>query len=120
MYVKGSLNVAAQTLTERSTLLKPPRATLRAPLPVLGPDVRYYLIPNSNRLFVAGNVLGMYFFGYGNLSRLSGRSGLSLNQYLSLQGGYQLSSRVQIKSKTDRMGLDLTQRGAIAGLEISF
>jgi hypothetical protein len=39
---------------------------LRAPLPVVGPDVRFYLLPNSSRLFVTGNLLGMYFLGYGN------------------------------------------------------
>jgi len=40
--------------------------------------------------------------------------------HLNLQGGYQLSSRLSIKSKDNRIGLDLTQRGAVAGLEFSF
>lgn len=120
LYIRGSLNVAAQTLNGSFHSAQTSSATLRAPLPVLGPDFRYYLIPNSNRLFVAGNVLGMYFFGYGSFVSSYGTIGVSLNRYLSLQGGYQVSSRLEIKSKTDRIGLNLTQRGAVAGLEVSF
>jgi hypothetical protein len=90
MYVKGSLNAAAQTLNGTFHTAQTSSATVRAPLPVLGPDVRYYLIPNSNRLFVAGDVLGMYLFGYGNFVSSYGTLGLSLNRYLNLQGGYQL------------------------------
>jgi hypothetical protein len=85
MYAKGSLNAAAQTLNGTLHTAQASSATLRAPLPVLGPDVRYYLIPNSNRLFVAGDVLGMYFFGYGNFVSSFGTLGLSLNKYLNLQ-----------------------------------
>jgi hypothetical protein len=120
MYIRGSLKVAAQTLNGNLFSAQASSATLRAPLPVLGPDFRYYVIPNSNRLFVAGNVLGMYFFGYGNFVSSYGTVGVSLNKYLSLQGGYQVSSRLEVKSKTDRIGLNLTQRGAIAGLQVSF
>jgi hypothetical protein len=120
VYIKGSLSVAAQTLNGTSFSAQASSATLRAPLPVFGPDFRYYLIPNSNRLFVAGNLLGMYFFGYGNFISSYGTVGVSLNKYLSLQGGYQLSSRLNIKAKTDRIGLNLTQRGAMAGLQFSF
>jgi hypothetical protein len=120
MYIKGSLRSAAQTLNGTFRTAQASSATLRAPLPVLGPDVRYYLIPNSNRLFVAGNVLGMYFFGYGNFVSSYGTLGLSVNKYLNFQGGYQLSSRLVLRQRTDQIGLDLTQRGAIAGVEVSF
>ena len=120
MYINGSLKVAAQTLNGTLHTAQASSATLRAPLPVFGPDFRYYLIPNSNRLFVAGNVLGMYFFGYGKFVSSYGTLGISVNRHLNLQGGYRLSSNLTIKSKTDRIGLDLTQRGAIAGLEVSF
>ena len=119
-YIKGSLKVAAQTLNGVPHLAQASSSTLRAPLPVAGPDFRYYLIPNSSRLFVAGNLLGMYFFGYGNFISSYGTLGLTLNKHLNLQGGYQVSSRLDIKSKTDRIGLNLTQRGAVAGLEVSF
>jgi hypothetical protein len=39
--------------------------SLVAPIPVAGPQFRYYLT-NSPRPFVEGQVYGMYFFGYGN------------------------------------------------------
>ena len=118
-YLKGSLEAAAQTVNGTPHVAQASSSTLRAPLPVAGPDFRYYLT-DSGRLFVAGNLLGMYFFGYGNFISSYGVLGLRLNRYLSLQGGYQLTSRTNINSKTDRIGLSLTQRGAIAGLEISF
>lgn len=118
-YIKGSLKTAAQIANGAPHFAEASSATLRAPLPVAGPDFRYYLT-NSNRFFVAGNLLGMYFFGYGNFISSFGTLGVSLNKHLNFQGGYQLSSRLNIKSKTDRIGLNLTQRGAIAGLEFSF
>jgi|SRR5581483_1046997 len=118
-YIRGSLSAAAQTLNGTTFFAQRASSTLRAPLPVAGPDFRYYLT-NSGRLFVNANLLGMYFFGYGNFISSYGTLGISLNKHLNLQGGYQLGSRFDIKSKADRIGLNLTQRGAIAGLEVSF
>jgi hypothetical protein len=120
MYIRGSWNAAAQTLNGTLHSPQSSSATIRAPLPVAGPDLRYYLIPNSRRLFVAGDVLGMYFFGYGNFISSYGTIGLSVNKHLNLQGGYQLGSRLTVKSTDDRIGVDLTQRGAVAGLQVSF
>lgn len=94
--------------------------SLRAPIPVAGPDVRFYLLPNSSRLFVTGNVLGMYLFGYGNFASTFDTFGVTLTKHLSARAGYQLGSRLQVNTKTDRFGLSLTQKGAIAGLEFSF
>jgi len=118
-YIKGSLKASAQTVNGTPHFAQASSSTLRAPLPVAGPDFRYYLIPNG-RLFVAGNVLGMYLFCYGNFISSYGTIGVALNKHLNLQGGYQLGSRLDIKSKTNRIGLNLTQRGAVAGLELSF
>lgn len=120
LYIKGSLKAAAQTLNGTQRFAQSSSSTVRAPLPVAGPEFRYYLIPNSNRLFVAGNLFGMYFFGYGNFISSYGTLGISLSKHLNLQGGYQLGSRFTLKSKTDRIGLELNQAGAIAGLEVSF
>jgi hypothetical protein len=121
-YIRGSLQAAAQTLNGTRHSFEASSDTLRAPLPVLGPEFRAYLIPNSNRLFVGGNLLGMYFFGYGNFISSYGTLGLSLNKHLNLQGGYQLGSRFDIKSdlKSSRIGVNLSQKGAVAGLEVSF
>lgn len=84
------------------------------------------VLSNAN-MFPAGNAYlwramywGMYFFGDGNFVSAYGTTGLSLNKYCNLQGGYQLSSRLVVKSTDSRIGLNLTQRGALAGLEASF
>jgi len=96
-------------------------ATLLAPIPVAGPEVRWYLT-NSPRVFVEGNVYGMYFFGYGNFVSSLGALGFTVNRHLTLNAGYQLGSRLVVhnSSSANRIGLELKQRGAIAGMEFSF
>lgn len=118
-YVRGSLTAQAQTLNGTTFAFQRASSTLRAPLPVAGPDMRYYFT-KSGRVFVNANVLGMYFFGYGNFISSVGTVGIVLNKHLNFQGGYQLGSRFDIKSSTSRIGLTLSQRGAMAGIEASF
>ena len=45
--------------------------SLVAPIPVAGPEFRWFLT-DSPRLFVRGQVYGMYFFGYGNYVSAAG------------------------------------------------
>ncbi len=97
------------------------RGSLLAPIPVAGPDFRIYLT-NSPRLFVEGNAYGMYLFGYGNFVSTTDTVGLTLNKHVSLNAGYQLGSRLVVNNSAsaNRLGLRLTQQGAIAGAEFSF
>lgn len=92
-----------------------------APIPVAGPDFRFYLT-NSPRLFVEGRVNGMYFFGYGNFVSTADGIGFAISKHLSLDAGYQLGSRLVVKNSpsNNRVGLRLTQSGAIVGIEASF
>jgi hypothetical protein len=90
-----------------------------APIPVAGPQYRLYLT-NSPRLFVAGDVYGMYFFGYGNYVSLEDSIGYAVNKHISLKAGYALASRLIVNAQTDRIGIHMTQKGATAGLEFSF
>jgi hypothetical protein len=92
-----------------------------APIPVAGPDFRFYLT-NSPRLFVEGQVNGMYFFGYGNFVSTADDIGLTITKHLSVNAGYQLGSRLVVKNdaNSNRIGLRLTQSGAIVGLQASF
>lgn len=90
-----------------------------APIPVAGPQYRVYLT-NSPRLFVEGDVYGMYFFGYGNYVSLADSIGYSVRKHVSLKAGYQLASRLIVNAQTDRIGIHMTQKGATAGLEFSF
>jgi hypothetical protein len=97
------------------------KKSLLAPIPVAGPQGRFYLT-NSPRLYVEGNLYGMYFFGYGNFVSTSDNVGVTLTKHLSVNAGYQLGSRlnVNVDSKKDRLGLSLTQKGPIVGAEVSF
>ena len=97
------------------------KKSLLAPIPVAGPQFRFYLT-NSPRVFVEGNLYGMYLFGYGNFISTTDNIGLTINKHLSLDAGYQLGSRlnVNVDTKNDRLGLNLTQKGPIVGLEVSF
>jgi hypothetical protein len=95
--------------------------SLVAPIPVLGPQYRFYLT-NSPRIFFDGNVYGMYFFGYGSFISTADTLGVTLNKHFNLQVGYQLGSRLKVTNddSTGRIGLRLTQQGAITGLQFSF
>jgi hypothetical protein len=93
--------------------------SLLAPLPVAGPEFRLYLT-NSPRLYVEGNVYGMYFFGYGNFISSAGDIGYTVSKHVSVNAGYTLGSRMDVKGTSSRIGLDLTQKGPVVGLEFSF
>jgi hypothetical protein len=83
--------------------------SLLAPIPVAGPDFRFYLT-NSPRLFVEGQVLGMYLFGYGNFVSTADDIGFSITKQLSVNAGYQLGSRLVVNNSAsaNRIGLRLT------------
>jgi len=93
--------------------------TLWAPIPVAGPEFRLYLT-NSPRVFIEGNVYGMYLFGYGNFVSSAGDLGFTLTKHITANAGYQLGTRLNVHGTPDRLGLDLTQKGPLAGLELSF
>jgi len=95
-------------------------ASLLAPIPVAGPEYRLYLT-NSPRLFIEGDVYGMYLFGYGNFVSTADTLGVTLNKYISVNAGYTLGSHLVVNNNsTTRIGVRLTQQGALAGLEFSF
>jgi len=94
--------------------------SLLAPIPVAGPQYRLYLT-NSSRLFLEGDVYGMYLFGYGNFVSAADTLGLTINKYMSVNAGYTLGSHLAVNdNSTTRIGVRLTQQGALAGLEFSF
>jgi hypothetical protein len=95
--------------------------SLVAPIPVAGPQYRFYLM-DSGRLFIEGNLYGMYLFGYGDFLSTADNLGVTINKHLSLNAGYALGSRfvVNNNSSSNRIGVHLVQQGALAGLEVSF
>ncbi len=95
-------------------------ASLLAPIPVAGPQWRLYLT-NSSRVFVEGNLYGMYLFGYGDFLSTIDTVGVTLQKHLSLNAGYALGSRLVVNNNsTTRLGIHLIQQGVLVGLEASF
>lgn len=118
--VSGSLSASAQLVNGVPHSAVFSSSKLLVPLPTGGLNARVYIIPNSSRLFVTGNGVGMYFFGYGNYWSAMGTLGLTISKHLSVRGGYQVGSSFTINTKANRTGITLTQKGALAGLEVSF
>jgi hypothetical protein len=116
----AKINAAAQT-TGDGVHHAPVSASssLFAPIPVAGPDLRVYLT-NSPRLFVDANVLGMYFFGYGNFVSSAADVGVNISKHFAVLAGYQLGSHLVVKGTSDRLGLRLVQKGALLGVQASF
>jgi len=90
-----------------------------APLPVLGPRVRWYPL-HSGRLAVDGGFQGMSFFGYGYFMSARGTGEVALSRHWRLSLGYQMGTRLKINEDTNRIGVRLTQKGPIAGFEVSW
>ena len=93
-------------------------ASLLAPLPMVALDFRLYLL--KSRLYVNGTASGMYFFGFGNYFSTIDYVGVAVSKYLSLNGGYAIGSRLRANTASDRAGVNLAQRGPIAGIQLSF
>jgi len=113
------INAAAQVVDGIQHAAVSASGSLLAPIPVVGPQSRLYLT-NSPRLFLEGSFYGMYFFGYGDFISTADSLGYSINKHLSLNGGYQLGSRLTVNNnQSNRIGLRMTQEGVIAGLAFS-
>jgi len=116
----GTFSAAAQvTSSGAHQVATVSSASLRVPIPIGGPEYRLYLT-KSNRIFVEGYVNGMFFFGYGNYLSTASDLGLSLSSHFSVNAGYTIGSRLRVSDGQNRVGLDLTQKGPIAGVEVSF
>jgi hypothetical protein len=117
----AKISAAAQVVNGVQQAAVSASASLLAPIPVAGPEFRLYLT-NSPRLFVEGNVYGMYLGGYGSFVSTTDTIGMTLTKHLSLNAGYQLGSRLVVNNNNSskRIGVRLTQQGAIVGLEYSF
>jgi hypothetical protein len=118
----ASINAAAQVTSDGvHHAAVSAKSSLLAPIPVAGPDFRVYLT-NSPRLYVDGNLFGMYLFGYGNFISTTDYLGVTIVKHVSANAGYQLGSRLVVNNNnsSNRIGIHLTQSGPIAGLQFSF
>lgn len=116
---KGTLTAAAQVTGDGvHHAAASAEASLLAPIPVAGPDFRLYLI--SQRLFVEGNLYGMYLFGYGNYLSTFDDLGFALGKHVAVKAGYAYASRLRVNDTSGRVGITLDQRGPTAGFDVSF
>lgn len=111
----AKISAARKSLTANSMPLCLQVIPYWPPFPSL---VRY--LTDSPRVFVEGNVYGMYFFGYGSFVSTADTMGVMLTKHISVNAGYQLGSHLVVTNQTNRFGIHLTEKGALAGLEFSF
>jgi len=93
-------------------------ASVLAPIPAGGPEFRLYLL--KSRLFIDGNGYGMYFLGYGNYFSTVDYLGVKVSRFMSINAGYAIGSHLRINNSANRVGLDLVQKGPLAGIQVSF
>ena len=117
----ASISAKAQVVNGMQFPAMSASSSLLAPIPVAGPEARFYLT-NSPRVFVEGNLYGMYLFGYGNFLSTTHDLGVTINKHLSVNAGYSLGTRLIVNNdnSSNRIGVHLTQSGAIVGAEVSF
>lgn len=118
---RAAISAAAQVVGGMQQAAMHASGSIVAPIPVAGPEFRIYLA-NSPRVFVDGNIYGMYLFGYGNFISSAGVLGVSVTKRFAFKAGYQLGSRLVVNASTssDRIGITMTQHGPLAGIEFSF
>jgi hypothetical protein len=91
--------------------------SLFAPLPSIGPHFRWYPVPRSVRLYLDGTLTGMSFFGYGNFVSGNAVIGFPVARQFDVRVGYLLGSRFKIYGSSDNIGVRLTQKGPVFGIE---
>ena len=112
--VTGQVTVNDQTATRTAS------GSVFAPLPVLGPRARWYPMPHSSRIALDGQIQGMYFFGYGDFYSAKGTVGVGITHHWKATAGYQLGTRLSIHGGSNQIGLRLTQKGPVLGVEGSW
>lgn len=106
----GTVLVNGQTATRSSS------GSFFAPLPVIGLHTRGYPL-HSERLSLDGFFNGMYFFGYGDFYSARGVVGMGLSRRWKAIAGYQMGTRLSVHGGSDKIGIRLTQKGPVVGIE---
>jgi hypothetical protein len=114
---KATLN--GTVLVNGETATRSASGSFFAPLPVFGPHGRWYPL-NSDRLSLEGLVNGMYFFGYGDFYSARGTVDVGLSRHWKAIAGYQMGTRLSIHGGSDNIGIRLTQKGPVVGIEGSW
>jgi len=111
--LSGAVSVNGQSETRKAS------GSIFAPLPTLGARVRWYPA-HSNRLALDGSFQGMSFFGYGNFMSARATANIAMSRVWRLNLGYQMGTRLRIDTGINDIGIRLTQKGPVAGIEASW
>jgi hypothetical protein len=111
--VTGTVVVNGQPVIRNSS------ASFFAPLPVIGPHARWYPLA-SGRLALDGFVQGMYFGGYGDFISTRAAVSVAVAHHWMISAGYQLGTRLSIHGGSNQLGIRLTQKGPVVGIEGSW
>jgi hypothetical protein len=117
--MKTSVDLTGKVIVNGQTEAKTASGSFFAPLPILGPRIRWYPF-HSGRLALDGSFQGMSFFGYGNFMTARGTGDISLSRHWRVNLGYQMGTRLKINTGANEIGIRLTQKGPIAGFEASW
>ncbi|HKF49036.1 MAG TPA: hypothetical protein VKB38_16885 [Terracidiphilus sp.] len=112
--ITGTATVNGQTGTRTSS------GSVFAPIPVIGTEGRWYPSSESSRFSIDGHIEGMYLFGYGDFLSAGGSAGIRVQRHIDVRAGYQLGTRLSIHGSDNRIGLRLSQKGPLAGLEFTW
>jgi hypothetical protein len=123
--VVANLNMADTEATLKATGSVSGAGTVRAqssgslfaPLPAIGPDFRWYPIPDNGRFYLEGAFTGMSFFGYGNFISGNAVAGFPFAKHWDARAGYLWGSRLKINSSNSNISLRLEQKGPLFGVE---
>jgi hypothetical protein len=96
------------------------KGSVIAPIPVVGPRARWFPIHDSRRFDVDGAVQGMYLFGYGDFWSGRAMADIAFARHWYFSAGYQLGTRLSVHGGDNQIGLRLTQKGPVAGVEASW
>ncbi|HTP67922.1 MAG TPA: hypothetical protein VMJ35_03390 [Dongiaceae bacterium] len=91
--------------------------SLFVPLPAVGPDFKWYPIPDNGRFYLDGAFTGMSFFGYGNFLSSNAVMGFPVSKHWDARVGYLWGSRLKIDDSNSNISLRLVQKGPVFGFE---
>jgi hypothetical protein len=116
--IRTSATLTGTATVNGQSAMRTASGSLFAPLPVLGPRVRWYPWQNG-RMALEGSVQGMSFFGYGNFVTARGETDIAMSRHWRLDLGYQMGTRLRIKDGS-QIGIRLTQKGPLLGIKASW
>jgi hypothetical protein len=112
--ITGTASVNGQSATRTS------KGSLIAPIPAVGPRVKFFPIPDSRKFDVDAGLQGMYLFGYGDFWAGRAMADFAFARHWYASAGYQLGTRLSVHGGENQIGIRLTQKGPVAGVMASW